>query len=450
MPIGLDKGLLVNVLGVLLVAKHVQRQPQHALVVPPHQSVERSSLALLRLANQLIVLDALLRARLELRLRQLAAFLVPGWVAAFAIAGKILPPASPNNTHRANGTNDAALTPLRRQRRARSQLSTKIHPNCFCIHRSDSGVRNIELHSNRPRPPQKGKRVVTRPECLQRVTPSVVVPINSPHGPPSHRRSRASSPIPAHPTTRRETPAGSPPTATVEPVATPVPPATAPSSRRPRRTSSPSSASSSASAPTTTPSTPASSPCLQYALDHHHPRLRVVSDSELMVKQIQGKYKVNSPDLQAPLAGGQKPHRPTRRLRDLPRPPPQKQGRRPPRQPGHGPRHEAHPTTPVPQPARAEPAPHKSHQSQPYPTKSEAPPNPYAQGRHHAPRLHQRRRSPHPRQRHPPRRRLRQNHPRIAKCGVRTSNLHSAIRTRSATGSHQIQQGLCRLQSYLA
>src|ERR1700736_1086282 len=37
--------------------------------------------------------------------------------------------------------------------------------------------------------------------------------------------------------------------------------------------------------------------CLQYALDHHHPRLRVVSDSELMVEQIQGKYKVNSPDL---------------------------------------------------------------------------------------------------------------------------------------------------------
>lgn len=36
---------------------------------------------------------------------------------------------------------------------------------------------------------------------------------------------------------------------------------------------------------------------LQYALDHNHPRLRVVSDSELMVKQIQGKYKVNSPDL---------------------------------------------------------------------------------------------------------------------------------------------------------
>src|SRR3984957_19979846 len=39
--------------------------------------------------------------------------------------------------------------------------------------------------------------------------------------------------------------------------------------------------------------------CLQYAIDHHHPRLRVVSDSELMVKQIQGKYKVNSPDLKS-------------------------------------------------------------------------------------------------------------------------------------------------------
>jgi ribonuclease HI len=37
--------------------------------------------------------------------------------------------------------------------------------------------------------------------------------------------------------------------------------------------------------------------CLQYALDHNFPRLRVVSDSELMVKQIQGKYQVKSPDL---------------------------------------------------------------------------------------------------------------------------------------------------------
>ncbi len=38
---------------------------------------------------------------------------------------------------------------------------------------------------------------------------------------------------------------------------------------------------------------------LGYALEHGHRRVRVVSDSELMVKQIQGKYKVNSPDLRA-------------------------------------------------------------------------------------------------------------------------------------------------------
>ena len=37
--------------------------------------------------------------------------------------------------------------------------------------------------------------------------------------------------------------------------------------------------------------------CLQWVLDHGYRRLRVVSDSELMVKQIQGKYKVNSADL---------------------------------------------------------------------------------------------------------------------------------------------------------
>jgi ribonuclease HI len=37
--------------------------------------------------------------------------------------------------------------------------------------------------------------------------------------------------------------------------------------------------------------------CLQWALENGHRQLRVVSDSELMVKQIQGKYKVNSPDL---------------------------------------------------------------------------------------------------------------------------------------------------------
>jgi probable phosphoglycerate mutase len=36
---------------------------------------------------------------------------------------------------------------------------------------------------------------------------------------------------------------------------------------------------------------------LSFALDNGHTHLRVVSDSELMVKQMQGKYRVNSPDL---------------------------------------------------------------------------------------------------------------------------------------------------------
>jgi probable phosphoglycerate mutase len=36
---------------------------------------------------------------------------------------------------------------------------------------------------------------------------------------------------------------------------------------------------------------------LEYALRYDHPRLKVVSDSELMVKQIKGEYKVKSPDL---------------------------------------------------------------------------------------------------------------------------------------------------------
>jgi probable phosphoglycerate mutase len=34
-----------------------------------------------------------------------------------------------------------------------------------------------------------------------------------------------------------------------------------------------------------------------FALAHGHPRLRVISDSELMVKQMKGQYRVNSPDL---------------------------------------------------------------------------------------------------------------------------------------------------------
>jgi probable phosphoglycerate mutase len=36
---------------------------------------------------------------------------------------------------------------------------------------------------------------------------------------------------------------------------------------------------------------------LEWVLKNNHPRLRIVADSELMVKQMQGRYKVNSPDL---------------------------------------------------------------------------------------------------------------------------------------------------------
>jgi ribonuclease HI len=36
---------------------------------------------------------------------------------------------------------------------------------------------------------------------------------------------------------------------------------------------------------------------LDYALQHDHRRLRVIADSELMVKQIKGQYRVNSPEL---------------------------------------------------------------------------------------------------------------------------------------------------------
>ena len=36
---------------------------------------------------------------------------------------------------------------------------------------------------------------------------------------------------------------------------------------------------------------------LQWVIDHGHKRLRVTSDSLLMVKQIQGKFKISSPDL---------------------------------------------------------------------------------------------------------------------------------------------------------
>jgi probable phosphoglycerate mutase len=116
--------------------------------------------------------------------------------------------------------------------------------------------------------------------------------------------------------------------------------------------------------------------CLQYALDHHHPRLRVVSDSELMVKQIQGKYKVNSPDLKplwqeaknriAKLEAFEITHALRHKNKDADRLANEAMDRGMRRGPGN----EARPHTPG-QPA---PPPLKA---TPYPTKAEAPPNPY-------------------------------------------------------------------------
>src|ERR1700676_1372223 len=115
---------------------------------------------------------------------------------------------------------------------------------------------------------------------------------------------------------------------------------------------------------------------LQFALDHRHPRLKVISDSELMVKQIQGKYKVTSPDLNplwqeaknriAKLEAFEITHALRHKNKDADRLANEAMDRGIPRGPGN----EARPHTPG-QPA---PAPLKA---TPYPTKSEAPPNPY-------------------------------------------------------------------------
>jgi ribonuclease HI len=114
--------------------------------------------------------------------------------------------------------------------------------------------------------------------------------------------------------------------------------------------------------------------CLQYALDHHHPRLRVVSDSELMVKQIQGKYKVNSPDLKplwqeaknriAKLDGFEISHALRHKNKDADRLANEAMDRGMRRSPAPG----SGTISSAPSPIRATP----------YPNKSEAPPNPYA------------------------------------------------------------------------
>ena len=110
--------------------------------------------------------------------------------------------------------------------------------------------------------------------------------------------------------------------------------------------------------------------CLQYALDHHHPRLRVVSDSELMVKQIQGKYQVKSPDLKplfeeakrriARLEAFEISHALRHKNKDADRLANEAMDRGMKR---------------TPAPGQTAPAALKAN---PYPQKSEAPPNPYA------------------------------------------------------------------------
>jgi ribonuclease HI len=129
--------------------------------------------------------------------------------------------------------------------------------------------------------------------------------------------------------------------------------------------------------------------CLQYALDHHHPRLRVVSDSELMVKQIQGKYKVNSPDLRplwqeaknriAKLEAFEISHALRHKNKDADRLANQAidRGMKRPSTTNLATTNRAITNPGAPRPAFADvgEAPPKA---RPYPTKSEAPPDPYA------------------------------------------------------------------------
>ena len=63
----------MHVLGVLLVAQHVQRKSQDGLVVAPHQRVEGAAVAALCFPNQIVVFSTLLGARFQLLLCQLAA-----------------------------------------------------------------------------------------------------------------------------------------------------------------------------------------------------------------------------------------------------------------------------------------------------------------------------------------------------------------------------------------
>jgi ribonuclease HI len=110
--------------------------------------------------------------------------------------------------------------------------------------------------------------------------------------------------------------------------------------------------------------------CLQFALEKGHSRLRVVSDSELMVKQIQGKYQVKSPDLKplyeeakrriAKLEKFEISHALRHKNKDADRLANEAMDR--------GTKRPHAPGNPAPAPLKATP----------YPQKADAPPNPYA------------------------------------------------------------------------
>src|SRR3984893_5870081 len=55
--VGLEEGLLINVLGVRLRSRQVQRQTQDRLIVMTHQDLEGSAVSLLRLADQTRVVN---------------------------------------------------------------------------------------------------------------------------------------------------------------------------------------------------------------------------------------------------------------------------------------------------------------------------------------------------------------------------------------------------------
>ena len=192
--------------------------------------------------------------------------------------------------------------------------------------------------------------------------------------------------------------------------------------RRPAATPSPSSPTSSASAPTTLPSIPACSPSSATRRrawpSPPEGRLRFASSwSSQDPGQVQGQLRRSQAAL------GKRPATASRTgfevLRDRPRAPPQKQGSRRPRQPGHGPRHRQRPRGPnrrvltTPPKARSRSGRHNG-QSSPGRNPGR---NPGQTGprsfRNDAPRLHQRRRRPPPGRSRTPRRSLRQSHPRM-------------------------------------